>query len=339
MGALIIRSCGPVASVQDLGRTGYQRFGVSPAGAMDPLSLAIANLLVGNAADAAALELGSGVTRLVADGDLWVAFAGPDCRLEVEGRLAPPLASMRVGDGETITARQGAGGAYACLAVGGGIAVPPQMGSRSQHRRSAIGGPRLAPGSRIILAPEQQRPPPDSRALMLPGDPFADASPIRIIPGPQDDYFEPAMMEHLCRGAFRIGALRDRMGLRLEGPALRHRQGYNIISDGIVEGAIQVPGNGQPIVLLRDRQTTGGYPKIATIISADIGRFAQMPVGAAVTFATVTIEEAFAAARAMRDRIAALPALLKPLQPELTSERLLGLNLIDGVVKAEGPLA
>jgi biotin-dependent carboxylase-like uncharacterized protein len=334
MGALVIRSCGPVVSVQDLGRRGYQRFGVSPAGVMDPLSLAIANLLVGNAADAAALELGSGVTRLVAEGEVLVAFAGPDCRLEVEGRLVPPLAGVRVADGETITARQGPGGAYACLAVGGGIATPPEMGSRSQHRRSAIGGTRLMQGSRIALAPE--RPGPERPAMTLPGDPFADASPIRIIPGPQDDYFDPAMIALLCGGGWRIGALRDRMGLRLEGPALQHRQGYNIISDGIVEGAIQVPGNGQPIVLLRDRQTTGGYPKIATIISADIGRFAQMPAGSAVTFRVVPLEEAFAAARSMRERIAGLPSLLRPLQPELTSERLLGLNLIDGVVKAEG---
>jgi biotin-dependent carboxylase-like uncharacterized protein len=332
MGALIVRSCGPVLSVQDRGRMGYQRFGVSPAGAMDPLSLAMANLLVGNVPAAAALELGSGVTRLVAEGDLIIAFAGPDTKLEVEGRAVAPLSSTRVIDGETITARQGPGGAYAYLAVSGDIATPPEMGSRSQHRRSEIGGPRLGQGSRIAFRPEHDREP-----FMLSTAPAPDNSPIRIVPGPQDDYFEPAMLEMLCSGVHHIGMMRDRMGLRLEGPPLQHRKGYNIVSDGIVEGSIQVPGNGQPIVLLRDRQTTGGYPKIATIISADIGRFAQLPAGGVVRFRVVTIEEALQAARRMRDQIEGLPSLITPLQPEMTSERLLGLNLIDGVVSADAP--
>jgi biotin-dependent carboxylase-like uncharacterized protein len=330
MGALIVRSCGPVLSVQDIGRMGFQRFGVSPAGAMDPLSLAIANLLVGNAVDAAALEIGSGVTRLVAEGDLLVSLAGPDTRLEVEGRTIAPQSSARVADGEMIIARQGPGGAYAYLAVGGEIDIAPEMGSRSQHRRSEIGGERPGQGSRIGFASDNGREP-----LMLSVPLAPDNSPIRIVPGPQDDYFEPAMIGLLCSGAHRVGMMRDRMGLRLEGPALQHRKGYNIISDGIVEGSIQVPGNGQPIVLLRDRQTTGGYPKIATLISADIGRFAQLPAGSVVRFKVVTIEEAFNAARRMRDLIANLPALIAPLQPEMTSERLLGLNLIDGVVSAE----
>jgi biotin-dependent carboxylase-like uncharacterized protein len=332
MGALVVKSCGPVLSVQDLGRMGYQRSGVSPAGAMDAFPLAIANLLVGNGPNSAALELGSGVTRLVAKGDLIVALAGPDTTLEVEGRAIAPLSSTRVSDGETITARQGAGGVYAYLAVAGEMEAPPEMGSRSQHRRSGIGGPRLLQGSRIAFRPD-----PGRETLMLSAPPAPDNSPIRILPGPQEDYFEPAMLELLCSGVHSIGPMRDRMGLRLEGPALTHRQGYNIISDGIVEGSIQVPGNGQPIVLLRDRQTTGGYPKIATVISADIGRFAQLPSGATVSFRVVTLEEAVQAARRLHDQIAALPAHLAPLQPEMTSERLLGLNLIDGVVSADAP--
>lgn len=330
MGALHIKACGPAISIQDLGRRGYQRFGVSPAGAMDPLSLAAANLLVGNAPDAAAIELGPGMARFVSEGELIASLVGPDCVLEVEGRRVPALASVGVADGQTVTVRLGAAGVYAYLALGGGVAVAAEMGSRSQHRRSAIGGPALGPGMSVPTCDRNGQP--LQRLRTAPSD---ETMPIRIIPGPQDDYFDPTMIERLCGDGYRISAMLDRMGLRLDGPALDHRDGYNIVSDGIVEGAIQVPGNGRPIVLLRDRQTTGGYPKIATVISADIGRFAQLPAGAPVRFVRVSVEEAIEAARRMRERIAELRNDLAPLQSELTSERLLSLNLIDGVVSAE----
>jgi len=125
--------------------------------------------------------------------------------------------------------------------------------------------------------------------------------------------------------------------LRLDGPVLAHKAGYNIVSDGIVDGSIQVPGDGRPIVLLRDRQTTGGYPKIATIISADIGRFAQISSGERVRFAVVTMAQAVEAARAMAQRIAALSGGLVPVVGALTSERLLSLNLVGGVTSAMAP--
>lgn len=329
MRALHIKACGPATSIQDLGRRGYQRFGVSPAGAMDPLSLAAANLLVGNEPDAAALELGPGMARFVAEGALVVSLAGPDCLLEIEGQRAPTLAGVAVADGQAVTVRLGTGAAYAYLALAGGVATAMEMGSRSQHRRSAIGGPALVAGTRVPVGACGDRP-----LLRLDGASLHDTGPIRIILGPQDDYFEPVMFERLCGEGYSISALLDRMGARLDGPRLEHRDGYNIVSDGIIEGAIQVPGNGHPIVLLRDRQTTGGYPKIATIISADLGRFAQLPAGSPVRFIRVSIEDAIEAARQMRLRIAGLHNQLAPLQPELTSERLLSLNLIDGVVSA-----
>jgi biotin-dependent carboxylase-like uncharacterized protein len=334
MGALVIKASGPAISIQDRGRFGYQRFGVSPAGAMDQLALAVANVLVGNSHDAAAVELGVGSARFVAEGNLLIALAGPDCQLEVEGRKIPSLSSVQVREGETVSARIGAGAVYAYLAVRGGAVGPVEMESRSQHRRSAIGGPPLIPGSHIqtgeVSGGTEQR---------LLEDPFGDATPIRILPGPQDDYFDPSTIDQLCDGRYRISAMRDRMGVKLEGPSLQHRDGYNIVSDGIVEGAIQVPGNGQPIVLLRDRQTTGGYPKIATIISSDIGRFAQLPSGSAARFRIVSMEEAIEAARLMKNLIDNLTAKLAPLQNELSSERLLSLNLIDGVVSAQASAA
>lgn len=335
MGKLRVIACGPAISIQDRGRFGLQRFGVSPAGAMDTVALAAANLLVGNPADAAAIELGLGTARFVPEVETLVALAGPDCELLVEGRAVAPLASTKVGAGETITARVGAGAVYGYLAVRGGIAEPAEMGSRSQHRRSAIGGAALGRDSLIALGETAGGSP-----QRLSESPFDEPDePIRIVPGPQDDYFDAAALKQLCDQGYSIGAMRDRMGLRLEGPPLVHRDGYNVVSDGIVEGAIQVPGNGQPIVLLRDRQTTGGYPKIATIISADLRRLAQIPAGRPIRFVPVTVEEAITAASLLRAKLDGLPALLAPTQPELSSERLLGLNLIDGVVSAHANFA
>ncbi len=317
-------------SVQDAGRRGYQRFGVSPAGAMDRLALAVANLLVGNPAETAALELGPGVARFEAQGDSLLSLVGPDCHLQIEDRPVPTLTSAVAREGQVVTARIGPKGVYACLALAGGIATTPEMGSRSQHQRSAIGGPALVAGMSLPVGDVS-----GTQPMRMPTSPFTDDGPIRIVPGPQDDYFAPAMIERLCGDGYRVSAQVDRMGLRLDGPALQHRAGYNIVSDGIVEGAIQVPGDGMPIVLLRDRQTTGGYPKIATIISADLGRLSQIPPGAPVRFAAVTLDQAVEAAREYQLAIARLPLEILPCQTSLSTEWLFSHNLIDGFISAD----
>lgn len=329
MTELIVRSCGPATSIQDRGRFLYQRYGVSPAGAMDRLFLAAANLLVGAAPDAAAIELGLGGARFSAEGSLLVALAGPSCSLSVDGQKIAPFTAARAEAGAEIVARIDPGAAYAYLALEGGLATAPDMGSRSMHRRSGIGGAPLAPGTRL---PAQGGGP---KPLAFVEPPRHEAGPIRILPGPQDDFFPPEALATLCGEGYRLSAQADRMGVRLEGPVLAHRDGYNIVSDGIVDGSIQVPGDGQPIVLLRDRQTTGGYPKIATIISADIGRFAQIPPGEPVRFAIVTLDEAIAAAARLEARIEELASACQPLAAPLTSERLLALNLIGGVTSAQ----
>jgi allophanate hydrolase subunit 2 len=159
--------------------------------------------------------------------------------------------------------------------------------------------------------------------------------PIRIVPGPQDDLFTPAGVETFLSSEFVVSPLSDRMGVRLQGPRIAHATGYNIVSDGVVAGHVQIPGDGQPIVLMRDRQTTGGYPKIATVISADLDRFAQMRPGTAVRFRAVDVEAAVAA---LRDRAAALGKLMAqaaPLVAEFDSEALLAANLIGGVVAGD----
>ncbi|SFI00828.1 biotin-dependent carboxylase uncharacterized domain-containing protein [Bosea sp. OK403] len=330
MSALIVKACGPATSIQDRGRFGYQRFGVSPAGAMDRFHLAAANLLVAAEAGAAALELGPGGVRLTAEGDITIALAGPACTLEVDGRQVAPFTAVRVTDGGTVVARPAPGAAYAYLGVEGGIATAPDMGSHSMHRRSGIGGEPLTVGARIPATSGGR----DAGLLCLPERPRGETGPIRILPGPQDDHFSDEALAILTGGGYRLSGQADRMGVRLDGPTLPHRGGYNIVSDGIVDGSIQVPGDGRPIVLLRDRQTTGGYPKIATIISADIGGFAQIPPGEPVCFEIVTFEQAIEAARGLQAMIEGLASALVPLAAPLTSERLLALNLIGGVTSA-----
>lgn len=329
MTALIVKSCGPATSIQDRGRFFYQRYGVSPAGAIDPLSLAASNVLVGAAPDAAAIELGLGGARFTAQGAVTVALAGPACSLTIDGQKMPPFTAARASEGAEIVVRLEPGAAYAYLALQGGLATPEDMGSRSMHRRSGLGGPALAPGT--VLPAQGDAP----ELVALAEPPRHEPGPIRLLPGPQDDLFPESALETLCGPGYRLSAQADRMGVRLEGPIISHRDGYNIVSDGIVDGAIQVPGDGQPIVLLRDRQTTGGYPKIATIISADIGRFAQIPPGAPVSFRIVTLDEAILAARQLKAQIDRLAGSCRPLAAPLTSERLLGLNLIGGVTSAQ----
>jgi allophanate hydrolase subunit 2 len=149
--------------------------------------------------------------------------------------------------------------------------------------------------------------------------------------GPQDDLFTPRALSTFLGETFTVSTMADRMGTRLTGPRLAHAQGYNIVSDGIVTGHVQVPGDGQPIVLMRDRQTTGGYPKIATVISADLARFAQLPPGAPVRFRAVSRAEAVEALARRHDVVAALARQLVQAGGDLTSERLLALNLVSGV--------
>jgi allophanate hydrolase subunit 2 len=163
---------------------------------------------------------------------------------------------------------------------------------------------------------------------------LAPARQLRVVPGPQDDYFAPAAVDTLFKHSFRIAPASDRMGLRLAGPRLAHAKGADIVSDGTVGGAIQVPGDGQPIILLADCQTTGGYPKIATVISADLPSLGRTGPGAELTFRAVTVEEAEGARRALDHEIASWPERLKPAGGGFDAERLLDQNLISGVTQS-----
>ncbi|MGO4523887.1 biotin-dependent carboxyltransferase family protein [Microvirga sp. 2MCAF35] len=334
---LVVKSCGPMTSLQDRGRLGYQGFGVSPSGAMDRRALAMANVLVGNAPETAAIEfvnLGGAFT--CEGGDLHVALAGAGGSFSIDGTPVAPQTSVLLKEGQVLEVGHPRTGTFAYLAVAGGFAVEPELGSLSFHLRSRLGGLKGSPlkaGDRLPGRSEAQ----DREAMQLAADVLEESGPIRVMLGPQDDYFTPETIRLFLESEFTISPQADRMGFQLTGPRLEHAKGFNIVSDGIVDGHIQVPGSGQPIVLMRDRQTAGGYPKIATVISADLARFAQMRPGSAVRFRAVERDEALAAARRLKDWMASLPSGLTPVRFALTTEHLLSRNLIGGTVDALAP--
>lgn len=320
---LQVVSCHPGASVQDLGRGGFRRFGVASAGAMDQGALARANLLAGNPPGAAAIELALAGARLrVKGGAIGIAVAGPGVGLAIEGRRCDPDASAIAPEGCEITITPGREGVYAYLAVAGGITTPAVLGSRSLHLRSGIGGRPLHPGDILPCAPGGLRP----RRRLAPERPWPDG-PVRVVAGPQADSFEPEVLARFMAAPWRIEPRFDRMALRLAGPPVPASGGHDIVSDGVIPGCIQIPGDGQPLVLLRDCQTTGGYPKIATVISADLDRLAQCRPGTLLRFRSVTPDQAREAARQRGARIEAMVAT-----PVVDgTEHLLANNLIGGV--------
>jgi 5-oxoprolinase (ATP-hydrolysing) subunit C len=330
-----ILDCGAATTIQDIGRFGLQRFGVGPAGAMDRDSLAIANLLVGNAADEAGIEFaGIGGRFRVVSGVVRIALVGADAVLSVEGETIAPLTSvtLRAGDGFGVGPTRS--GMFTVLAIAGGFDIAPQLGSRSLHMRAGIGGYQgrgLRAGDTLPLRLDEVDG--DDLALI---DPLPlESGPIRVVLGPQEDHFTQEGVATFLASPYTVSQQADRMGYRLKGPKIAHADGFNIVSDGIVTGAIQVPGSGEPIVLMADRQTTGGYPKIATIISADLARFAQMRPGSQVSFRAVPVEDAIAAVRSHARRLAALRDNLRIAGTvDLSSERLLSLNLVGGWVSA-----
>jgi biotin-dependent carboxylase-like uncharacterized protein len=336
MTVLIIDRCGPGTSIQDGGRFGQQRFGLGPSGAMDRDGLAIANMLVGNPADLAAIEfLMIGGTLRCEGGPARLALAGAVMPVSIGSRKIPPHESVTLVPGETLAIGAALPGTFGYLAVCGGFAIPQSLGSHSLHVRAGIGGldgRLLRDGDRLPLACDT----PCGADLRLAQAPAPNTDPIRVLLGPQADCFSAEGLETFLGSEYTISNQADRMGYRLSGPTIAHARGYNIVSDGIATGAIQVPGTGEPIVLMADRQTTGGYPKIATIISADLPRFAQKRPGERIRFAAVTHEEAVAAARRRAERLAALRRSLQACgEPSLDSERLLSLNLVDGVVAGD----
>ena len=297
MRALDVVAPGPHTTIQDRGRIGYQDVGLPTSGPLDRISLYLANALVGNEPGAPALEmLLQGPTLKVAAESVRVALVGCSASIQVRSgtpRTIPAGQSVRLMRDEVF--RIGTLGDSVCayLAIEGGPDVPAVLGSASTFTRGAIGGfrgRRLQQGDSVPLrlASVDDR---GERALAGPLD-LAIDQPIRVVLGPQTDYFTPAAVQTFLSSDYTVSPQADRMGYRLAGPTLAHVAGYDIVSDGIVSGAIQVPGSGLPIILLVDNQTTGGYPKIATVVSADIPVVGRRKPGRTIRFVAIEVEEA-----------------------------------------------
>lgn len=326
-------------TVQDLGRFGFQDQGVPPAGALDPIGLRLANALAGNAAGEGGLEISymGPVIRVTAP-SVRIGVAGEVKLVVAENGTPRPLASNRshrLKRGDVLTVGAVSGSSTAYLAAEGGFALAPVMGSLSTYARAGLGplgGKPLAAGCVLPLRQDEcgRR---DETALARPMD--YGSGPIRVVLGPQAEAFTDEAVATLLNSEYRVTREADRMGLRLDGPRLAHRGAADIASDGLVGGCIQVPGSGAPIILLADRQTVGGYAKIATVISADLPRLGRAVPGAVLTFAAVTVAEAEAARRALEQALLRTIGAMTTLSPSgIDIEALYGADLVSGIVDA-----
>ncbi|MCS6892451.1 MAG: biotin-dependent carboxyltransferase family protein [Rhodovarius sp.] len=294
--SLLIEEPGLFSTLQDLGRNGFMRIGVPPSGALDPLALRAANAVLGQDQAEAALEMCRlGITAVVEAESLRFALTGAEAPASLNGRPIAFWRSHLARRGQRLAIGRIAGGA-AYLAVQGGFAVPAVMGSLSTYARAGIGGfhgRRLAAGDRLPLRLPEALPGPDF-ALPHPV-PAERGRPLRVILGPQEEMFTDAAIRCFLTEPWTVTRDADRIGLRLAGPRLAHAGAAEIVSDANTTGCIQVPGDGQPIVLLPDRQSVGGYPKIATVITADLHRLGQAVPGSVLRFEAVAPEQAEAA--------------------------------------------
>ena len=324
------------ASFQDGGRPGYRHLGVPLSGALDGGWLAIANALVGNPSATVALEIRLRGPRLRATQPVTLALAGEfSARIEDaagQSRAAGNWRSLALAENEILdTGFLKSGIGY--LAVRGGFDLPAVLGSRSTYARAGFGGIE----GRAIKAGDSLKvgvgaPP---ILLRLPRSPRQTDGPLRVIAGPQRDYFSDAAWATFLDAEFTVSRAADRMGLRLDGPRLSHTRGSDIISDAVTPGAIQVPGDGRPIVLLADCQTVGGYPKIATVIAADLPRLGHALPGQTLRFVEFSLAQALAARREAAAILAECIASMVPERAGFDLNALYAANLIDGVIDAQ----
>jgi biotin-dependent carboxylase-like uncharacterized protein len=309
MSALVVLKPGMLTTIQDRGRWGLQSRGVPVAGPMDPCAHRVANALVGNDPDAATLEITLLGPDLVFEDERLAAIAGAEFDVTVDDRSAPWNGAFVVPAGARLQFHARRQGVRAYLAVAGGMAVRPTLGSRATHVVSAMGGldgRALKAGDRLPLGDRSTArgaaPALEAPLIALP----RGEARIRVLPGPQLDYFSGDALETLQSAPYVIAPNSDRMGFRLTGPRLAHSRGADIISDATPLGVLQVPASGQPILLMADRQTAGGYPKLATVITADMSVAGQLGPGDALTFTVCTPREAMAALIAQERALMAL---------------------------------
>ena len=343
MSALVeVVESGLSVTIQDRGRFGYRNIGVPVSGALDPVYLGAANALLGNEPWAAALEVVmSGPSLKVVSGSVRMSLAGNISAKVVNARgnvlTVRPWSTATLFPGDTIQVGS-VGGGVAYVGISGGFNVPQVLGSRSTYQRARLGGVSgraLAAGDRLPCGHVLGDPWLESRSLQPLSYP---EGPIRVILGPQQDHFTDEALQTFLSKPFTVTRELDRMGMRLNGERLQHNErGAEIASDGVVPGSIQVPANGHPIVLMADCQTSGGYPKIATVISADLPRLGHVKPGMLLCFQSVSLLEAALARREQAHRLALWVGHLISFRPPgvINEEALFGGNLISGAVRGD----
>ena len=317
-----VLSPGIMSTVQDLGRFGCARYGVAASGALDGFALRVGNLLVGNAENAAVVETTLMGLRIKVLRDTVVAVTGGDLQARKGSESLPMWRSNRLREDETIVFSGPTSGFRSYLAVAGGIQVAAVLGSRSTNLSSGFGGFEGRPlrkGDIIAAAPVKDAVRFADRCFMPEAVPFY-SSPwhLRIVWGPQDDHFSEEGKQTFVTAVFTVSPDSDRTGIRLKGPVVARKPGMeeSIISEGILSGAIQIPGDGQPIIILGET-TSGGYRKIATVISADLPLLGQITPGDEVAFEPVSMEDALQALREMEEKIDKFKRSLKERQEAL----------------------
>ncbi len=298
---------GPLSTIQDKGRIGYQKYGMPMSGAMDLFSYRVANKLVGNWEGAAAIEftLGGPAIEFMAEGK--IAITGAEIAPFIDDRPVPLWHTLVVNKGSVLTFQKMKAGLRGYIAFAGDVIVPAVLNSRSTYLKGQIGGcngRKLMRGDLLEIGNYHEKNPNQGYRLpnaLLPS--YGTTEEIRVVLGPQEQLFTKEGLRTFLTSPYQITNHSDRMGYRLKGPVVTHVDKADIISDGIPLGAIQVPGDGQPIIMMADRQTVGGYAKIATVISTDICTLAQMPPGSMISFKSVSLDEAYAAIEEQEKRI------------------------------------
>lgn len=287
---------GPLSTVQDAGRFGYMSTGFSPNGAMDGYSMRIANILVGNRPEEGVIEMTLMGMTVSFDGDAVVALTGADMQphLNEEEDPIPMYEAFAVHKGDTLKLGAATAGMRTYLAVSGGFRLPFVMGSLSTNLKCGLGGfqgRKLKAGDVLPLRETLELSLIGARKT-APENDYKKSITVRVVLGPQEDYFTQKGIETFLGSRYTVSGQSDRMGVRLEGNKIENKNGVDIISDGIATGAVQIPASGTPIIMMADRQTTGGYAKIATVISADLKKMAQAAPGTEIRFAAVSEKEA-----------------------------------------------
>lgn len=325
-----IEQVGPFVSVQDAGRSGYARFGVTKSGPMDRLGHQLINYALGKDDSSASIEISmGGLTLLCVEGEVTAAVGGGHFSINLDGSELAPWSIFTLREGSLLRIRSGDWGSWCYLSFLGDIVSKEWLGSQSVHQGSGLCGLPYKQGDKVII--DGARTNSDNSGSFFDPKSLKPSTEIRVVQGPQDQYFEDISISKLYLTEFKLTAEYDRMGVRLNGEKLRVNRALDMPSEPVARGSIQVPGHGDPICLLADHQTTGGYPKIATIISSDQDCMAQKRVGDVVTLIKTDVDDAIAIARQRQLQI-------NIMKEEIVSNRasfihkLWSSNLISGVV-------